>query len=61
MWLGKGKNHPETLKGIAPQPTGFKCFSVRELGLSAAIYFSKSFGLKSVLVCLAAPEDSYGR
>ena len=53
--VGKGKNHPETSKGIAPQPTGFKCFSVRELGLSAAIYFSKSFGLKSVLVCLAAP------
>jgi hypothetical protein len=59
--IGKGKNHPDTLRGIAPQPTVFRCFSVRELGLSATIYFSKGFGLKSILVCLAAPVTAMDR
>jgi len=53
--MGEEKFHLETSQGIAPQPMVFQYFTVWGLGLSATIYFSKSFGLKSILVCLAAP------
>ena len=53
--MGEEKFHLETSQGIAPQPMVLQYFTVWGLGLSATIYFSKSFGLKSILVCLAAP------
>ena len=59
--VGKGKNHPETSKGIAPQPTGFKCFSVRELGLFAAIYFFQKFWAQKRPRLPCCTSDSYGR